>query len=551
MKPRAPMVTPRTTTPVRGGHATVGELRGGAQFLRRLPAFLRDPVTAGEARLEVQRRLARRTDAFLAMARRSIYDRARSPYRWLLARAGCEYSDLECMVRDEGVEGALQRLAREGVWVSVDELKGRRALVRGGDVHEVQPGDFVNPDAATHVPSQTAGSRGAPSPVSADLDWIRDWAINTCLEFEAWGGSDRLQARWTIPGGATLVGMLRYYAATGVPPARWFSPVNPRAPGLHPRYRWSTRLLRGTGRLCGVPFPQPEHVPPDTPGPIVGWLAASLRAGRTPHLVSYVSGAARVCEAARDAGVDISGTRFLVGGEPLTTARLATIRSAGATALSFYASTDCGLVGSSCLAPAGPDDHHFFDDLHAAIHPMVRDGEAAPRTAPLLLTTLRPRVPLVLLNASLGDRAELITRRCACPLEGYGWSTHVREITSDEKVTAGGMTFLDSDVGSVLESALPRRFGGSGLDYQLLEEEEPDGRPTLRLLVHPRVGPLDAEAVALAFLEDLGRVSQAAPVMVMTWQAARLVRVERRSPLPTGAGKVLHVRRSRAEAPPR
>jgi hypothetical protein len=526
-------------------------MRAGVQFLRRLPAFLRGPVALGEARLEVRRRLAGRTDAFLAMARRAIYGRAQSPYRWLLARAGCEYGDLESMVRDEGVEGALERLAREGVRVSVDELKGRCPLVRGGDVREIQPADFVNPDAATHVPSQTAGSRGAPSPLSADLDWIRDWAINTCLEFEAWGGSDRLQARWTIPGGATLVGMLRYYAGTGVPPARWFSPVDPRAPDLHPRYRWSARLLRGTGRLCGVRFPPPEHVPPEAPGPIVGWLAAARRANRIPHLVSYVSAAARVCEVALDAGVDISGTRFLVGGEPLTAARHAAIRRAGATALSFYASTDCGLVGSSCLAPAGPDDHHFFHDLHAAIHPLVADGGAAPRSAPLLLTTLRPRAPVILLNASLGDRAELVARRCGCPLEGYGWSTHVREITSDEKLTAGGMTFLDSDVGWVLDSALPRRFGGSGLDYQLLEEEDPDGRSTLRLLVDPRVGPLDAEALALAFLEDLGRVSQAAPVMAMAWQAGRLVRVERRPPLPTGAGKVLHVRRSRAEARPR
>jgi len=544
------MAPSRTATPARGGRATLRELRTGARFLRRLPAFLRNPVTAGEARVEVQRRLARRTDAFLAMARRAIYDHAPSPYRWLLARAGCEYGDLACLVRDVGIEGALHRLAREGVWVSVDELKGRRALARGSDVHEAQPGDFVDPDAATHVPSQTAGSRGAPSPLTADLDWIRDWAINTCLEFEAWGGSDRLQARWTVPGGASLVGMLRYYAATGVPPVRWFSPVDPTAAELHPRYRWSTRLLRGTGRLCGVRFPRPEHVPPEYPEPVVRWLAASLRAGRTPHLVSYVSAAARVCEAALDTGVDISGTRFLVGGEPLTAERLAMIRSAGAAALSFYASTDCGLIGSSCLAPAGPDDHHFFHDLHAAIHPMAPDGKEAPRPATLLLTTLRPRVPLVLLNASLGDRAELFTRRCGCPLEGYGWPTHVREITSEEKLTTGGMTFLDSDVGWVIESALPRRFGGSGLDYQLLEEEDTDGRPSLRLVVHPRVGPLDAEAVGVAFLEELARVSEAAPVMVMAWRAAGLVRVERRAPLPTGAGKVLHVRRSPAKIPP-
>ena len=73
-----------------------------------------------------------------------------------------------------------------------------------------------------------------------------------------------------------------------------------------------------------------------------------------------------------------------------------------------------------------------------------------------------------------------------------GWTTHLREIRSHEKLTAGGMTFLDTDLIRVLEEVLPARFGGAPTDYQLVEEEAAEGQPRVRLLVHPRIGAVDA-----------------------------------------------------------
>jgi len=130
-------------------------------------------------------------------------------------------------------------------------------------------------------------------------------------------------------------------------------------------------------------------------------------------------------------------------------------------------------------------------------------------------------------------------------MERVGWTAHLHTIRSFEKLTAGGMTFLDVDVIRVLEEILPSRFGGGPTDYQLLEEETQDGRPRLRLLVHPAVGPLGPGLVADAFLEALGDGSGAERVMGLLWRGADLLRVERRPPLATGSGKILHLHQQR------
>ena len=79
----------------------------------------------------------------------------------------------------------------------------------------------------------------------------------------------------------------------------------------------------------------------------------------------------------------------------------------------------------------------------------------------LLLTSLRSTAPVILLNASMGDQGFMVARRCDCPLERVGWTTHLHTIRSYEKLTAGGMTFLDTDVVRVLEQTLPATFGGA------------------------------------------------------------------------------------------
>ena len=180
------------------------------------------------------------------------------------------------------------------------------------------------------------------------------------------------------------------------------------------------------------------------------------------------------------------------------------------------------MLGYGCLQPSGPDDVHVLSDLHAVIQPGREALAPGLRPGSLLLSSLRATARLVLLNVSLGDQAILEDRACGCALEPLGWTTHLRDVRSYEKLTAAGMTFLDVDALRVLEEVLPARFGGASGDYQLLEDEAEDGRPRLRLLVSPAVGPVDRDSVADAFLTALGRGSGVERVMGLAWRGARL-----------------------------
>jgi hypothetical protein len=330
------------------------------------------------------------------------------------------------------------------------------------------------------------------------------------------------------------------FSVCGAPAIRWYSQVDPAASGVHPRYRWSVRAMRLASRLAGVPLPLPVHVSHDDPLPIAEWLAAVLRAGNTPLLHTFPSSAVRLCRAAMEAGIDLRGAQFSLGSEPTTAARLAAVRQVGAVAVPHYATHECYFLAYGCLAPAAPDDLHFLHDRLALIQPGARTNPALPPLA-LLITSLRATAPLILMNVSLGDQAEVGQRLCGCPLERFGWTTHLHTIRSYEKLTAGGMTFLDADVIRVLEEVLPARFGGGSTDYQLLEQEDEHGQPRLSLLVHPALGQLDPAAVADAFLSGIGSGSGTERVMALQWRQAGLLRVERRPPRATGSGKIQHL----------
>jgi hypothetical protein len=508
-----------------------GEVAAGLRLLRRLPGFLRTPLTVEAAQAELQRRLSDREGEFLRLAGASIYAHADSPYRRLLLHAGCEYGDLERLVRADGVEGALRVLLEQGVRVSVEEYKGRRPIVRGSLSFSVTPDAFANPRAGRHLPVQSSGSRGARTTTLMDLSLIRDHGLNTCLALDAWGGGAWVKGVYEMPGGGAIYRLLKL-SSFGAPAARWFTPIDPSGPEFA-RYRWSAHLLRVAGRLAGRPLPRGQLAPLDDPLPLARWMATVVRAGGTPWVRTLPSLAVRVCQAAVEHGVELAGAKFTVSGEPVTSAKIEAIRRSGAEVTARYGSIESGSIGYGCLHPEADDDVHVFHDLHALIQP---DDDPA-----LLVTSLRPNTAVVMLNFSMGDEGTLRRRACGCPLERYGWTTHLHAIRSREKLTTAGMTFLDFKLVHILEEILPGRFGGGPLDYQLVENERADGRPGLRLLVHPRVGPVDADMVKATFLDVIG-ASPGERLMSLMWRQAEVLQVERRPPLVGSSGKILHLR---------
>jgi hypothetical protein len=289
------------------------ELRVGVRFFAGALRELRRPIAPGEARAALRERLERRADNFLAVAREAIYANSASPYQRLLRRIGCEYGDLEGLVATAGVEGALAALFRQGVYLTVDESKGRVPVVRGSTRFDVDPAGLRHPRVAAGVLSRTSGSRGSRAVVPISFAAMRNQAIEQSIDFDARGGRAWVFARWGVPGSSFLTGLIRYHLA-GTPQAAWFSMVDPATAGLHPRYTWSERVLRWAAHLSGVAVPPKRFVPVDDPLPIAHWMVGVLRAARTPCLYSYVTPVVRLCQAAYEAGLDMRGARFAIAG---------------------------------------------------------------------------------------------------------------------------------------------------------------------------------------------------------------------------------------------
>jgi hypothetical protein len=512
----------------------VGDLLATFRATCRLPAYLRNPLTPEQCRAIVRDRLDHRERDFLDLARRTIFAAPTSPYRSLLRLAGCEYGDLERMVRADGVEGALGALLRGDVYLTVDEFKGRQPVVRGSTTIACDPRRLRNPISVPHLWGSTSGSRGTSTRTPLDLACVRDWAVNMNLALDARGGAAWQRAVWGTPGIIPLL----WYSAPGIPVARWFIKVDPGALGRRSRLRWAIRVVRWTSRLARVSVPAPEYAPVDDPRGILEWMRTTLGDGRPLHLWSTPSSVVRLSHAAEREGVDLNGAHFTITGEPVTEACLAAIRRVRGDALPDYGSVDSGgSVTCGCLSPEAADDVHVFSDLNAVIQ---ADGPPFPRDA-LLISSLRPTAPFVLLNVSMGDRATMTDRRCGCPMERLGWRTHLHTIRSYEKLTAGGVTFEDTDVIRILEEVLPARFGGGPRDYQLVEEQAGDGEPRLRLLMHPAIGSADPAAVAGVFLDAIAAGAEPRRHMAAEWRAAGLLRVEREAPRASGSGKILHL----------
>ena len=545
--PRAPAGAP--PPPGSPWRARASDLGSGARLLFGLPIFLRHPAPAHAAHGVIGRRLLEREPVFLDLVRRTIYAAPRSPYGRLLRFAGCEWGDLARLVQHDGIEGALGQLYRAGVFLRADEAKGRQPVIRGSTRFTIEPGALRNPLLTTHFQMHTGGSAGAPATIPIDLATIRDRAVNRQILLAARGGVGATYVEWGVPGSQTLFTVLEY-ACAGLPVRHWLLKVDPASPALHVAYRWSLRLTRAASLVAGRPLARPEYVPADQVRVVARRIAGILGAGQTAWYNGTVSSGVAIAAAAQNAGLDLRGARFAIGSEAMTAARQAAIRRAGVSAVVGFGTTETSRIGYGCLDETTVNEVHVLSDLNAVIQPGATGdapaGDPGPGLPPraLLLTTVSPTAPLVALNLSLGDQAHLDQRDCGCPYQRTGWTTHLRDIESFEKLKAGGMTFHDTDVIRILEADLPARFGGGPTDYQLLEEDDAHGRTRVVLAMRPEVGALDSAGVAAWFLDRLGQGSGAERVMALAWQQSGILEVVRRAPEVTAAGKILPVLRA-------
>lgn len=519
-------------------------IRTSLEFFSKVPSYLRKPLTVEQSKQILRQRFECRTQTFLDIARRAIYQNPASAHAKLLQWAGCEYGDLEKLVAHNGVEGALATLLAKGVYLTVDEYKGLKTVKRGSASMDVNLHDLRNPLAAHHIAGRSSGSRSRGTPVLFDLKFIRGCAVNCSLFFDARGGSAWKKADWEVYGAGARFRLLKF-AGFGEPPVRSFSQLPMDSSGIHPLSPRAERGLRWACRLGGVSMPKPIHAPTNDPVIIAKWMREELDRGDEPHLLTVSSSAVGLSKAAQDAGIDLTGAHLTLGGEPITRRRLDLIEASGLEARARYGSIECGPVGYGCLNPDAADDVHLLHDLHALVQAEDQgDKIGVPREA-LFISSLHPSSPFVFLNVSMGDQARRSERSCGCPMEQLGWGSHLSGIGSFEKLTAGGMTLPDDFVVRVLEETLPDRFGGTATDYQLVEEDTADGEPEIRLLVHPRVGAIDVELLRRVFFDAIVAERIVFRQAEAYWRETNTFKVVRREPYRTASAKILHLHSNR------
>jgi hypothetical protein len=510
-----------------------------ARFSRGLGPFLRTPRTLEESRAALRRQVAAREESFLRMVEDGILRSPGNPYRRLLDHAGVELGDLRAMVRDDGVEGALERLYAAGVYLRVAEARGRERVRRGSLELSCTIDDFENPLTVEHFEARSGGSRTAGTRVAIDFDTISNEAAYHAIFRDAFGISDQPIAVWyPVPPGIAGIKIVLNDSKLGAPPERWFSqtPLDWSPRGA--RHALFTVYAVRASRRHGVPIPMPEHTAAADGARVARWLADKRAAGTPGVLQATPSSAVRACQAARDAGLDLSGTFFRSGGEPYTAGKQAAIEAAGCrAACNYYMAEVGGQIGIACANPEVPGEVHIVSDRLAVLQ---RPSQVGPGTTvdALVFTTISPASVKLVLNLQGDDYATRTERRCGCPVEEVGFLSHLHTIRSQEKLTSEGMNFVGNDLLVLLEEELPRRFGGAPTDYQLVEEEH-EGVSKVHLVVSPDVGALDDAEVADAALRFLSGRGDAQHMMAEVWRDATTLEVVRRRPEMTRASKLM------------
>ncbi|HEY1371105.1 MAG TPA: hypothetical protein VGH50_01435 [Candidatus Binatia bacterium] len=530
----------------------LNDLKQGLALPAAIRSFLAEPLTIAKAEEEVKTRLANRERNFLDFVRAAVYERPESPYRRLLRIAGCELAELESEIHRHGLEPTLAKLAAAGVYLTSSEYKGKRPVVRGGESFYVAPEAFQGSLSTPGYSTVTSGTSGAPMRSFRPVNrYVK--AVSTCVFLSAHDLLARAHAMYdgVLPSGGGLSNLL-VYAKLGIRTERWFARRVPVGYLEGWKGYLSTRAVVAAARRSPAGFPTPQPIDSGEVSIIVRWLEAKRRSGALCCLTCAVSNAVRVARAAWEMGLSLEGTKFIVGGEPLTQAKNDLIERVGASAVCRFSSglkaNSTSAIGFGCAARQHVDEVHVHRHALAVIpDPAQLDGIGPGRA--LMITTLHRSSGKFFLNVQNGDYATFEERRCGCDLDRLGLGLHLHHIRSYEKFTSEGMNYFYGDLHDFFESHLPREFGGAPGDYQLVEEEDGGGQTRLTLRVHPGVSGIDEQRLLARLREELGRGQRGNAFQAKIWGEAGTFRISREMPHASPRGKILplHFVRSRPD----
>jgi phenylacetate-coenzyme A ligase PaaK-like adenylate-forming protein len=507
------------------------------RFLGQLPFYLKNKISFDQAKKIIKNRLSNRNDNFLKLARFAIYQNKTSPYKNLLKFAGCEYADLENGVIRNGLEQTLLQLQEAGVWLSLDEFKGRKSIQRGNYEFHIKPNRFDNPYQKQGIIVSSGGTTGHSVKSRFDLDFM---SARTCYDLVMFNMLDLnnvpLSIWYPVLPASTGIGSTLRYAKAGHIPDRWFNMLTIDRHRLSLETRLRTKGIILLCRLLGYPLPFPETLPLDQAWRIASQLVSSLKEKGRCAFQSYVSQALRVTNSAHELCSDLNGLITIVGSEPLTPNKRNEIEKTGATVYHRYMATEIGTIAMGCGNRSEVDELHLMSDMIALIQPKEI---ALNKPGPLFFTSLNPVMPKVLFNVRLGDIAKVFSRECGCDFEKLGFHTHLSMVRSDEQFTCQGMGIPYVTLERAVADLLIPCYGGTSIDYQWVERETARGQTVLQLRVSPKLGDFDTQAVVNDVLSMLEKGIEMERVMSDYFRQSGVISVVREFPTTTGRGKIL------------
>jgi hypothetical protein len=510
---------------------TLGERVGFARgLLRALSHVEPESVLTRRMLTNIERRSEHLADRI-----ENLWQTERAPYRGLLERASWQPDRARRSIAESGPEATLESMARDGVYLSADEVRGKRPVVRSGSEIPFRAEDLESLQGPA-VPLITSGTSGSRSRMPMDLAGFVLQASYLPMMLAALE-ADQLPVVLYYPAASTAGNAhMLSFALAGTPPTAWFCHVRTSASPLS-QWRILLQGLVAAARVRGVQLPLPQLADVERPIQMIEWLQRNASSGAV--ISTFPGSALRVHRFARLEGLRLPAITWILGGEPISPRKRAFLEEDGARVYPWYGAVDTGRISIGCLDPASADDMHLLTDRYAAIFPLSEGGEPGERR--VLLTSLIPGVHRSMLNLDLGDFAEPLRRRCGCPFEKLGFEEHIHAVHSREKVTVEGATIAAERLHLLASDLLPAACGGSPTDYQIVEEEDAAGFTRLIVLVHPSVAA-DEEAVRATAEKVLATAAGGATAERLA-RAGTIV-VRREVPRLTPAGKSLAVGRS-------
>ena len=388
--------------------------RQGWSFATGLRAFLGQRPTLADAEAVFADEIARRGERFVGSLDRNVWAVPESPYRPLLRHLDMDREAVADLVRTKGVEGALEVLRDEGLYISYEEYLGDTPITRGSLSLSVDPTSFHNTTVTADYLGSTGGTRSGGTAVAISFQEKRVGAHRALITRSAIGQDESTPvAVWfpCLPSAAGLGAVLQY-AGSGSPPERWFSQIPTTMDGIPAAKRITNTMLPWFGRMAGVRLPRVEHTPSSSPEPVLDWCIDALRRGQGARLGTYPSSAVALARSAAERDVDLTGLLIGLAGEPATVDRRLAIEASGARTIALYAFMQAGGVAYSCPDETS-EEYHVYDGKVAVIQRTRTRSDGVPVGA-FLWTTFSPSARGVFINVENDDYGELPTDLEAC-----------------------------------------------------------------------------------------------------------------------------------------